>query len=395
MNDMKDFFFKIFDSNNWPARWHCGLWTPFHGWLYIISNLVIAAAYFSIPLLLFYLIKKADNRLPFQNVFWLFVLFIMACGFTHIFDALMFWYPVYRISALMLAVTAMISTAAVIGLFKVVPQALLLKSPAFLEQVIHQRTSELEAANKILMRTNNELEEATTTMEKLLKQKDEFISVVSHELKTPVTSLKIYAQLLSKPDTPPSIDVSTLSGKMGGQIHKLTKLINDLLDTTRLDQDLLAYQAAPFRLDDTLREIVSQVQLSTTHKLVIPDIDAVTVNADKLRIEQVIGNLLSNAVKFSHGADNIQISLTRSGNEAICAITDFGKGIPKAEWENIFQKYYRVAHPNAHTFPGLGLGLFVVKHIVEKHQGKIWLESEEGNGSTFYFSLPIVEPTVS
>jgi chemotaxis family two-component system sensor kinase Cph1 len=391
MNDMKEFFFKIFDSNNWPARWHCGLWTPFHGWLYIVSNLVIAAAYFSIPLLLFYLIKKAGNRLPFQNVFWLFVLFIMACGFTHVFDALMFWYPVYRVSALMLAITAMISTAAVIGLYKVLPHALLLKSPAYLEQVIHQRTSELEAANKILIQTNNELEEAKTTMEKLLKLKDEFISVVSHELKTPVTSLKLYTELLSAKGFQPATGTDAVYSKMNGQIQKLTKLINDLLDTTRLDQGLLEYQEENFRLDETLKEIIEQVQLSTAHELIEVEIQPVNVHADKLRIEQVISNILTNAVKFSHGQDKIHISLLCADKMAICKIRDFGKGIPKAEWENVFKKYYRVEQQNSHTFPGLGLGLFVVRNIIENHNGKVWLESEVDKGSTFYFSLPVTD----
>ena len=391
MNDIQEFFARILDSNNWPARWHCGRWTPFHGWLYIVSNLVIALAYFSIPMILLYLIRKTGKQLPFQKIFWLFLLFILACGITHVFDALMFWYPFYRVSALMLALTAVISSAAVVGLFRIVPAALSLKSPAYLETIIHQRTAELETANEILTQKNNELKEARNHLELLLKQKDEFINIVSHELKTPVTSLKMYTQLLTRGGTSTMMDADAMFKKMDGQIHKLTKLINDLLDTTRLDQGRLDYQFETFRLDTTLKEVIEQVQLTCTHQLLVKQLEAVNVHADKLRIEQVVSNFLTNAVKFSPGQGQVEISLITRDGMAICGIKDFGMGIPAQEQEKIFTKYHRVDRDKSYTFPGLGLGLFIVKNIVEKHNGKVWLESEVDRGSTFYFSIPLVK----
>jgi len=197
MREISDFFSKLFSADNFPARWHCGRWTSFHGWLYIISSVLIALAYFSIPLILYYLIKKSKNKLPFLRIFWLFLLFILACGFTHVFDAVMFWYPVYRVSAVVLFITAVVSWMAVFGLYKVVPKALALKSPLMLEQIIQERTEQLEQTNQNLLRTNLQLEESRLATEKLMRQKDEFLNIASHELKTPVTSLKAYTQILS------------------------------------------------------------------------------------------------------------------------------------------------------------------------------------------------------
>jgi two-component system, chemotaxis family, sensor kinase Cph1 len=391
MKDIADFFSKLFNADSWPARWNCGRWTPFHGWLYIVSNIVIAIAYFSIPLLLLYLIRKTKNKLPFQKVFWLFLLFILACGFTHVLDALMFWYPIYRMSALVLFLTAIISSLAVAGLYKIVPAALSLKSPAFLEGIIQRRTFELEESNAYLVKANAELKESQLLTEKLLKQKDEFIGVASHELKTPVTSLKIYTQLLLSTASEPSMGKIAMFSKMDVQINKLTRLINDLLDTTKLEQGELVYHIEKIRLDDTLREITDQMQLAAEHRLVITKIEPISVYGDSERVGQVIMNLINNAVKFSPGKPEVLISLSRQENFALCQVTDFGFGIPQEEKENIFNKFYRVGGKYSDTFPGLGLGLFIVRTIVEKHGGKIWFESEVGKRASFYFTLPVAK----
>src|ERR1035437_8701708 len=171
MREVSEFFRHLFSPDSWPARWHCGNWSGFHGWLYIISSLLIAAAYFSIPVLLFVLIKKSKRKLPFLSIFWLFILFILACGLTHVMDAAMFWYPIYRVSAIVLMLTAIVSWAAVIGLYKAMPKALSLKSPIELERIIATRTIELTNINEELKTKNKELLKAKSMTEELLKQK--------------------------------------------------------------------------------------------------------------------------------------------------------------------------------------------------------------------------------
>lgn len=121
MEQVKDFFIKLFLADNWPARWVCGEWSSFHGWLYITSDIAIWLAYFVIPAIIIFFIQKRHN-LPFLPVFWLFGAFIILCGSTHLIDALMFWWPGYRLSALLRMLTALVSLATVFTLIRDLPK---------------------------------------------------------------------------------------------------------------------------------------------------------------------------------------------------------------------------------------------------------------------------------
>lgn len=138
MNDLFDFFRRLFDTEGWPARWHCGDWTGVHGWLYIISDLAIWGAYFAIPLILAaFVLRKKD--VPFPRIFWLFGMFILACGTTHLVDALAFWWPAYRFNTLVRFLTAVVSWGTVAALIPIVPVALALRTPRELEAEITER----------------------------------------------------------------------------------------------------------------------------------------------------------------------------------------------------------------------------------------------------------------
>lgn len=139
MNFLQD----LFSADGFPARWVCGLWTPFHGWLYILSNLAIWLAYFVIPVLLFIFIRGKKEGLPFSRTFWLFILFTFACGLTHLADSIMFWYPAYRLSASLLFCTAVVSWVTAIHLFRMLPRLLALKTPSQVEAIIQQKFEKL------------------------------------------------------------------------------------------------------------------------------------------------------------------------------------------------------------------------------------------------------------
>jgi hypothetical protein len=389
MKDIKEFFSGLLSPDSWPARWYCGRWTPFHGWLYIVSSVLIALAYFSIPVILLYVIKKSKNKLPFQKVFWLFFFFILACGYTHVFDALMFWYPIYRVSAIALFITAIVSWVAVIGLYKVIPIAMAFKSPATLEQIIQARTAELQLSNKHLTEVNQQLEESQKLSQKLMKQKDEFLSIASHELKTPVTTLKGYTQMMMLDRNQHDLAKANMLAKMDEQTNKLTKLIGDLLDTSKLEEGVLTYNKTKFEMNKLVENVVSHFRIITHHNIIIQNHVDCPVVADVDRIEQVINNLLANAIKFSAGASEIQVALSVEDNNVVCCVRDFGLGIPENERAIIFEKFYRVMHPGYTTYPGFGLGLFIAKEVIAKHDGKIWVESEVGKGASFYFTLPL------
>jgi len=155
MDEIKEFFIKLFDSSGFPPRWLCGAgWTEFHGWLYIISDLLIWSAYFAIPtIILIYIFKRKEVR--FHRVYFLFAAFILSCGVTHLLDAIIFWKPVYRLSALLLFVTGILSWLTVYNLIKLVPQALLLKTPEALEAEVESR-KRVERDLKVNIKQMNE-----------------------------------------------------------------------------------------------------------------------------------------------------------------------------------------------------------------------------------------------
>ena len=156
LEQVGEFFARLLDPQGFPARWHCGHWTSFHGWLYIASDLLIWAAYFVIPFLLINFIRQRRD-MPFDRLFWLFGLFIFACGATHLLDALIFWVPVYRLSGLVRLVTAVASWGTVWALVRVLPQALQLKTPTELEGIVQARTAELALANQQLQQVAEQL----------------------------------------------------------------------------------------------------------------------------------------------------------------------------------------------------------------------------------------------
>lgn len=223
----------------------------------------------------------------------------------------------------------------------------------------------------------------------LVYRRDEFFSIASHELKTPVTSLKAYTQLLLM-DWKEGEDPQhkKMLERMDMQINKLTSLINDLLDTSKLEKGQLVYHKETFVLNDLVKEIIDDVTITSTHEVVFHSRSNSSVYADRDRIGQVISNFLTNAIKYAPDSREIIVSLKDVDHKVICSVTDYGNGIDPSEQRKIFERFYRISGNNLHTFPGLGLGLFICKEIIEKHGGKIGLKSELGKGSTFYFELP-------
>ena len=247
-------------------------------------------------------------------------------------------------------------------------------------------------------RMKNDLQKLTMEKDKvqqetleLMDKKDDFLSIASHELKTPLTSLKAYSQLLHM-DSKDSADSKRemMLSKMDAQVDKLTSLITNLLDTSKLQNGKLIYNENVFQLNDLVIEIVDEIQaIAASHQIVIKKNIPAQVYADRERIGQVLSNFLNNAIKYCPDSKKIFVEIENNEEMAICSVQDFGIGIRQDQHEKIFERFHRVSGSNLHTYPGLGLGLFIAKEIIERHDGKIWIESEEGKGSIFYFSLPL------
>lgn len=172
-----EFFSSLFGTQDWPARWQCGTWTPFHGWLYIISDLVTGICYFLIPLILWFFLYKNKEWRSFRFIIILFIVFIVACGSTHFIDAAIFWWPAYKVSALLRFITAMVSAATVIALIKIAPKILQLKSPENLEKLVAERTAELSELNQ---RLQGEIENRKIAEKEVTKREKRFRALIEN-----------------------------------------------------------------------------------------------------------------------------------------------------------------------------------------------------------------------
>ncbi len=229
-----------------------------------------------------------------------------------------------------------------------------------------------------------------TEQKNLQQLKDDFIGIASHELKTPVTTIKAYTQVLGKmlSDNGESKESSFIN-RMDKQVDRLTNLINDLLDVTKINSGRLRFNDSEFDFNSLVRETIDDLQRTTEkHKLVENFKPAGVVFADKERIGQVITNLITNAIKYSPKTDTIIIHTSLQDNEVHLCVQDFGIGIPEENLNNVFEQFYRVGGDVQHTFPGLGLGLYISSEIIKREGGRIWATSKVGDGSQFCFALP-------
>ena len=226
----------------------------------------------------------------------------------------------------------------------------------------------------------------------LERRKDEFISMASHELKTPVTALKGFTQLLLRRFKNRNDEESIRSlARMDAQIDRLTTLISDMLDLSKMQSGQLAYRMEQFDLAELIREIIENVQGTTqTHQLLLEKTVEVQIYGDRDRIGQVLINLLTNAIKYSPTAERIIVGMAIHEENALVSVQDFGIGISQSYQESIFQRFYQVNEPAEKTYAGLGIGLYIASQIIERHQGRLWVQSRKGEGSIFRFSLPLV-----
>ncbi|WJK45683.1 PAS domain S-box protein [Chitinophagaceae bacterium DXS] len=222
----------------------------------------------------------------------------------------------------------------------------------------------------------------------LSEKKDEFISQASHELKTPITSLNGFLQLIdsSLETDDQNKDFIKIALK---QVKKLSNLVSDLLDVSKLEGGKLPLSFTHFDLVQLTREVVTQFQYSVKSHTIELNFkqDDLFVYADKQRIEQVIINLLSNAVKYSPRANVVKVETHKEDHRAILAIRDFGIGIKEELQEHIFSRFYRVE--DQANQPGLGIGLYICKEIIHRHNGHLYVESSPAEGSIFWFDIPI------
>ncbi|WP_201389252.1 PAS domain S-box protein [Ktedonobacter sp. SOSP1-52] len=222
----------------------------------------------------------------------------------------------------------------------------------------------------------------------LEQRKDDFISMASHELRNPLTALKLQTTLLHRQLTKQGLQASALSS-MQTQINKLTRLVEDLLDVSKIQAGKLEYRQEAVDLDALLREIVDTMQQThPSHTILVRGTVQAILLGDRDRLGQVFTNLLSNAIKYSPDAQTVEMDLSASPEEATIRVRDHGLGIPREQRDKIFDRFYRVTDSRKRGIPGLGMGLYIVGEIVNGHGGTITVDSDVGKGSTFQVTLP-------
>ncbi len=231
-----------------------------------------------------------------------------------------------------------------------------------------------------------------TERKKLEERKDEFIGITSHELKTPLTSIKGYVQILERITKDLGDEQMNLYiQKTNTYINKLNSLIVDLLDVSKVQAGKLILNYSTFDFQDLLAESIEGVQETTpSHKITVDNHNHFKWTADENRVGQVLINLLTNAIKYSPRSKKVTIHLENKKDQVVVGIQDYGIGISQNEISKIFERFYRVESVSK-RFSGLGIGLYISYDIVKRHGGKMWVESELGKGSTFFFSLPRIQ----
>ncbi len=223
------------------------------------------------------------------------------------------------------------------------------------------------------------------------QRKNDFIGMVSHELKTPLTSMNGYIQmLLMKAKRNEDMPTANILDKANKQVAKMTTMINGFLNVTRLESGKIYIDRKVFDMAELVKETEEEFMATvSSHKVVFASVAETCVDADRDKIGQVINNFISNAVKYSPPESAIQVACVTRDGMAYVSVQDEGGGIAPEDQERLFERYYRVKGEHTKSIAGFGIGLYLSSEIIQRHQGQIGVKSEPGKGSTFWFTLPI------
>jgi len=238
---------------------------------------------------------------------------------------------------------------------------------------------------------------ANATLEKLDRTKTEFLSIVSHEFRTALTGIQGFSELIRDGGIDPE-EVKAYGGYIFNDADRVNRLIGDMLDLDRMESGRMSIRLADVDINDVLGDVITRAASSSTVIVEFKaDLDPrlPIVTGDRDRLIQVVSNLVNNAVKYSPDGGTVTLSSRSDGGFALVSIADTGLGIPPDEIGHVFERFRRVRSGAAQSIPGTGLGLTIVKQIVEMHGGKIWVESAVGHGSAFHFTIPLAPEAVT
>ena len=247
-----------------------------------------------------------------------------------------------------------------------------------------------------LEQLGNAFNRMTQGLKRLQELKDEFVFIAAHELRAPTTVIKGYVSMLLEGDGGKLSDITTeYLGQTKKANDRLLKLVEDLLEVARSEAGRIAIELTPLDMREPTKAVMEELKPLANEKQIAlvynPPMQLAQVSGNSDRIKEVLVNLVNNAIKYTQNGGQVQVLLEEKGGEVVARVQDNGFGMSAEAQKKLFEKFYRVKTDKTQNIQGTGLGLFIVKQLVEKMNGRIWVESEEGKGSTFSFSLPIVK----
>lgn len=358
---MPDTNVSWFSGEQFLPHGHSYMWTPGILGMHVISDLLIAMAYFAIPFVLVYIARRRRD-LPFNGLMLCFGIFIVCCGLTHLMDVWNVWHAHYWLEGLVKVMTAAAAVPTAIMLWRALPAILAVPS---------QR--QLRDANESLARANRELEAFTAS--------------VSHDLRSPLTTIAGQAGLLELSLANATEDQRRRLTRIQSSVRQMGELIDALLVLSRISRHTLHREI----IDVTalVESIVQDLrQKDPTRNVEVEIQPGMAVHGDRRLVNDLFVNLLANAWKFTSRTQNarIEVGMSTHGSMATIFVRDNGAGFDMAHEHKLFKPFQRLH--GAAEFEGTGVGLATVARIIDRHGGRIWAEGKPGNGAVFYFTMP-------
>ena len=363
---MPDTNVSWFSGEQFLPQGHCYMWTPGILWMHVIADVLIAMACFAIPFVLIYIARRRRD-LPFTGMLLCFGIFIVCCGLTHLMDVWNVWNTHYWLEGLIKAITAAASVPTAIMLWRALPAILSVPSQRQLRDV-----------NESLARANRELEAFTAS--------------VSHDLRSPLTTIAGQAGLLELSLPNANEDQRRRLTRIQSSVRQMGELIDALLVLSRISRHTLHREI----IDVTalVESIVQDLRQKDPTRTVEVEIQpGISVHGDRRLIGDLFVNLLANAWKFTSRTENARIEVGHSthGSMATIFVRDNGAGFDMAHEQKLFKPFQRLH--GASEFEGTGVGLATVARIIDRHGGRIWAEGKPGQGAVFYFTMPTMPLT--
>ncbi len=403
----------LIDTTDFPARWYCGNWTTFHGWVHVIADVAIFGAYTAIPIVIaYFLLKKGD--LSFPAIGWLFCTFILACGISHLVEAGIFWWPAYRVAGTMKVITASVSWLTVLALIRILPGAMELPGLAslnnelqreierrtaverelrqhreVLQEKVDAQTQELRMANLALEAEVRESKRAQQDLEKSNQALQDFAHIASHDLQEPLRKIRTFGgRLQTSSDGTLNARAEDDLRRIIGSATRMQTMIDGLLDYSRVSSQRRVF--GPVNLDTVLDDVLETFDARIVQEgAEIVRHPLPTVAADGVQMNQLFQNLIGNALKFREAERPAHITVASEplpDQRVKITVADKGIGLDPSHASRLFQPFTRL-NPRM-AYEGSGIGLSICRKIVERHGGSISVEGTLGEGTTFVIVLP-------